>query len=71
MTERTTIYTGTNLTFRIFGGSWRVALTGSGIHASAVTRGLLTLRGESGTFSLDGGPFRRWPSEFRSFRLGD
>lgn len=62
-------YGGRDIRFRVFRGAWRVTLIGSGIDASAVGAGTIGLRG-SGQFSLDGGAYRPWPSEYRVIVLG-
>lgn len=68
--ERTTVYRGRGIRFRISGGDWRVGIQGLGINGSVVGRGFVTLRGEAGALSIDYGPFRRWPLEFRTITLG-
>jgi len=67
--ERTTVYRGDELRFKIAGQGWRVGIQGVGLDASLVGRGVVTLRG-TGTASFDGEPFRPWPLEFRSLVLG-
>jgi len=69
--DRTTVYRGTEMRFRVFAGDWRVGITGEGIDLSAVADGTVTLKGEAGTYAIDGSSYRRWPQEFKSFRLGD
>lgn len=63
-------YGGRDIRFRVFRGSWRVTLLGSGIDASAVGTGTIGLRG-SGRFSLDGGTYRPWPAAYRVIVLGN
>ena len=63
------VYGGSDLRFRVFRGSWRVSVQGLGIDASAAGRGVVLLRGD-GTYSLDGGPGKRWPDIQTAVRLG-
>ena len=67
--ERTTIYRGDEIRFKISGQGWRVGIQGTGLDASLVGRGVVTLRG-TGMASFDGEPFKPWPLEFRSLVLG-
>jgi hypothetical protein len=69
--SRTTVYGGRSLRFRALGGAWRVRMKGRGIDASAAGRGSVTLRGEDGEFSVDGGSHRDWPEDATRFRYGD
>ncbi len=45
-------------------------LRGRGIAASAVVVGKVLLRGTKGTFSIDGGPRRKWPLNGQTYKLG-
>jgi hypothetical protein len=55
----TTVYSGSNIRFRIAGGAYSVAITGKGINVSAVGRGNVQGLGVTeGLFSSDGQPFR-------------
>lgn len=67
---RTTVCLGDDIHFSVLVGVWTVTLRGRGINASAVARGTLRLRGTRGTFSIDGGAARRWPSVMRTYKLG-
>lgn len=67
---RTIVCAGRDLGFGVYGGRWRVRISGGDIDASAVLRGSLGLAGSSGTFSLRGGRERDWPTQRRVFRLG-
>lgn len=54
-------YVGTNIRFRIVGGSFRIVVDGRGIDLSAVGRGSGSIRGETldpGLYSLDGADCR-------------
>lgn len=67
--DRTTIYGGSEIRFRVFHGSWRVRIQGSGIAATAVGRGTVGLAGR-GQYSLAGErPFLQWPAEYQTIRL--
>ena len=66
---RSTVYGGQNIRFRIFRGSWRVRLAGSGINASAVGRGIVGLAG-TGRYSLTGSDYRSWPARYQTIVLG-
>jgi len=68
--EDTTVYAGKNLRFRIFRGKWRVKVQGDGIFVSIVGTGTLGFAGE-GRYSLAGAPYRPWPEEWTTLRLGD
>lgn len=66
----TTVYAGENLRFRVFRGKWRVKVQGDGIFTSIVGVGTIGLAGE-GRYSLAGEPYRPWPAEWTTLRLGD
>lgn len=52
------VFSGTNVRFRLIGGSHRIAINrGRDIDASVVGRGTGTLRGTRGQYSLDGSPY--------------
>ena len=68
--ERTTVYGGERIRFRVFRGAWRVRIHGSGINASAVGRGVVGLAGR-GRYSLAGAPYRPWPAQYQTIRLGN
>lgn len=58
-------YRGTDLRFRVIGGSFRVVVQGRGIDLSAVGRGIGTLEGETvdpGLYSLNGSDCRKQPA---------
>jgi hypothetical protein len=58
-------YRGTDLRFRVIGGSFRVVVQGRGIDLSVVGRGFGTLEGETvdpGLYSLDGSDCRKQPA---------
>jgi hypothetical protein len=62
------VYSGRNLRFRVFKGSWRVVIDGAGINASAGGRGLVNVRG-SGRYSIDGAAPVSWTLEWQAIRL--
>lgn len=68
--DATTIYAGENLRFRVFRGKWRVTIQGEGIFTSAVGVGSLRLQG-TGRLSVAGEPYRPWPAEWTTIKLGD
>lgn len=59
--EKTDIYRGTRVRFRIIGGGFRVIIKGRGINLSLVGRGSVTLNGagtgDDGTYSVNGGEY--------------
>jgi hypothetical protein len=67
--DQTTEYRGTDLTFRLVAGNWRVRIAGEGVEVSAVLKGVVGLRGE-GRFSIDGSAPRPWPETFRLYAVG-
>ena len=69
--SRTTVYGGRDVRFRALDGAWAVRIVGRGIDASAAGRGSVTLDGSAGTFSIDGGTYRRWPEDRTTYRYGD
>ena len=68
LTDDGIIYGGRDIRFRIFRGSWKLVVNGTGINASAVGSGVVGLRGE-GRYSIDGAPYQAWPEEFETIRL--
>jgi hypothetical protein len=70
-------YRGRRMTLRVFSGDgrWRIRLRGRAVNVSAVVRGSLTLdganSGETGLYSIDGGPVRAWPRTRQNFSLED
>jgi hypothetical protein len=75
-----TVYRGEDIRFRLLGGSWRVAVRGSGIDLSAVGRGLVQLDGDGmkpGVYSTSGVDCGKrvekclpLPDPLTSFKLG-
>jgi hypothetical protein len=66
----TTVYAGENLRFRVFRGKWRVRVQGDGIFTSIVGAGTIGFSGQ-GRYSLAGAPYRAWPTEWTTLRLGE
>ena len=62
-------------TFHVFSddGRWRVRVKGRGINVSGVARGSLTLdgadTGPTGTYSIAGSRYRRWPRRPHTYSL--
>jgi hypothetical protein len=70
-TPRLRVCIGHDITFSVVKGRWFVRLRGSGINASAVLEGSVSLIGRAGTYEVgEEGEPRRWPRILRSFRLG-
>jgi hypothetical protein len=60
LSDTTSLYSGTDVDFRIIGGSFTIVVSGSGIDLSFVGHGKVTLTGDAkalddGKYSLDGG----------------
>jgi hypothetical protein len=62
LTDTTTLYTGTNLRFRIV-GRFRVTVKGTDIDLSAVGQGKVGLKGTDGTYAFNGDPRKALPNE--------
>jgi hypothetical protein len=69
LSESTTEYRGRDMSFRIFGGTWRARIRGRGIDVSGVVRGWLRLGGVSGTYAIGDGAYKPWPAIPQVFRL--
>jgi hypothetical protein len=69
LSETTTEYRGRDMSFRIFGGTWRARIRGRGIDVSGVVRGWLRLGGVSGTYAIGDGAYKPWPATPQVFRL--
>ena len=68
--RHTRVCTGRNLSFSVVDGTWRLALRGSRINASAVLRGSTRLEGRRGTYRIDDGAKRPWPDDAETLELG-
>ena len=66
---RTVVCIGRGLRVSVVNGSWITTFKGRGVNASAVVEGRLRLRGQRGSFAIDG-VTRSWPSTFRTYMLG-
>jgi hypothetical protein len=61
------LWQGSDVTFKMIGGTYRIRFRGTGLDASAVGKGSVWLNGDGardGRFSLDGGPFISLPDIF-------
>jgi hypothetical protein len=64
---------GSDLSFYVHGGTWKVRIEGRGINVSGVVRGIMGLDradGGTGRYSIGDAPYRRWPAALRFFRIG-
>ena len=71
--ERTSVYMGANVRFRLVGGKFRIAIHAKGIDLSVVGRGSAVLDGQGGRdgrFSFNGEPYRSLPDFPEPFQLG-
>jgi hypothetical protein len=69
LSDTVTAYAGRGLRVYVLGGRWRVVLRGRRINVSGVVRGRLTLRGQAGTFSIEGRRYRPWPASLTVYWL--
>jgi len=71
--EKTDIYRGTRVRFRIIGGAFKVVVKGRGINLSLVGKGTVTLNGagtgDDGTYSVNGGEYSPIPDFLFPFPL--
>jgi hypothetical protein len=72
--ERTTRYSGSNVRFRIIGGTFSITVLGQDIDLSAVGRGMVTLKRSSvdntdGTYAVNGGTPQPFPGFVLTFPL--
>jgi len=71
--EKTDIYRGTRVRFRIIGGAFKVIVKGRGINLSLVGKGTVTLNGagtgDDGTYSVNGGEYSPIPDFLFPFPL--
>lgn len=69
-----TLYTGTDIRFKLLGGENVLFIRGSGISLSAVGEGRVTLDGgnvvNDGKYSIDDGPFKSLPDSYETFSFG-
>jgi hypothetical protein len=74
VSDTTTIYSGTDLRFRII-GRFRIRIVAAGIDLSAVGQGKIGLLGDAGTYALDGKSRHLMPNDpdglLTVFDLGD
>ena len=59
MTDKSSLWSGTDINFRMIGGTFRIQISGKGVDLSFVGRGSVTLTGlgssDDGRYSVDGG----------------
>ena len=71
--EKTDVYRGTKVRFRIIGGAFKVVIKGRGINLSLVGKGNVTLNGagteDDGTYSVNGGDYVSIPEFALPFPL--
>jgi hypothetical protein len=76
--EKTTRYSGSNVRFRMIGGSFTITVFGTDIDLSAIGRGLVTLDGtgvkgnpenDDATYASNGGPALPFPTYRLTFPL--
>jgi hypothetical protein len=69
LSETATEYRGRDMSFRIFGGTWRARIRGRGIDVSGVVRGWLRIGGVSGRYAIGDSDYKPWPVTPQVFRL--
>ena len=71
--DKTTLYKGVDIRFRIIGGKSVVTVNGAGIKLSAIGTGTITLEGrgtfDDGSYALNGGPQQDMPLFAETFQL--
>jgi hypothetical protein len=74
ISDTKTVYTGSDIRFKLIGGYFTLYVRGSGITLTAVGQGKVWMDGgpvlHDGTFSIDDGPFRSLPDIYSSFSFG-
>ncbi len=69
VSETRTVYRGKKVRFRLIGGRFTLRLTGTGMFLTVVGRGHVKLRGDWGTYSLNGQQYQPLPFELTTLRL--
>jgi hypothetical protein len=77
LNEKTTRYSGSNVRFRMIGGSFSITVFGNDINLSAIGKGMVTLNGslggrdnvDDGTYAVNGGVPQSFPNFFYTFPL--
>ena len=77
LNEKTTRYSGSNVRFRMIGGSFSITVFGTDINLSAIGKGMVTLNGtlggrgnvDDGTYAVNGGAPQSFPNFFYTFPL--
>ena len=71
--DKTDIFRGAKVRFRIIGGQFRIRVVGRGINLSLVGKGTVTLNGagtdDDGTYAVNGGDYAPIPNFFIVFPL--
>lgn len=69
----TDVYGGTDVRFRLIGGSFRIKVIGTGVNLSVVGKGVASLEGngtaDDGSYSVDGGDYVAVPAFLTTFSL--
>jgi hypothetical protein len=69
----TDVYGGTDVRFRLIGGTFRIKVIGTGVNLSVVGKGAVSVDGEGtaddGTYSVDGGDYVPVPAFLTTFSL--
>ena len=69
----TDVYGGTDVRFRLIGGSFRIKVIGTGVNLSVVGKGNVSLEGygsaDDGSYSVDGGDYVPVPAVLTTFSL--
>jgi hypothetical protein len=72
LNDTTSVYTGTNVKFRLLGGRFRILIIGSGIDLAVVGRGTVVLDGRGGSdghYSFNGADYASLPDVAIGFDL--
>ena len=69
----TDVYGGTDVRFRLIGGTFRIKVIGTGVNLSVVGKGVAAVNGDGtaddGTYSVDGGDYVLVPAFLTTFSL--
>ena len=72
LNDTTSVYTGTNVKFRLIGGRFRILIIGTGIDLAVVGRGAVVLDGRGGSdgrYSFNGADYSSLPDTATTFDL--
>ena len=74
LSDTRTLYTGTDIRFKLLSGTFALWIQGSGISVSAVGKGRVCLDGVpglgDGSYSVDEAPFKSLPAAFTCLSFG-